>query len=48
MSETLKKAVLEAEQIVSRDRTQAEIDEEINSIVEDFSGLVVVLGHAGV
>ena len=42
----MKKLIQEVRQIVSENQTQAEIDKEMKSIVDNFSGLLVGLEHA--
>ena len=44
LSETYKKAIPESGQVISGGLTQSEIDDKIESIVKDFSGLFVGLG----
>ena len=46
LSETLKKAVPDAGQVVSEGMTQSEIDDKMESIVKDFSGLFEGFGRA--
>jgi hypothetical protein len=46
LSETEKKTIPEAGQVVSGGMTQSEIDDKMESIVKDFSGLFVGLGRA--